>query len=110
MISPQRLDWHLANWARYMRTPSNELGYPSVSIPFESGGGAGVDAFELLCQDADTASAIQLNALIESLALIQQLAVNHVWLASVFRLRDLDTHYELALTNLLHLSDKRGMV
>ena len=110
MISPQRLDWHLSNWARYMRTPSNELGYPSVSIPFESGGGAGLDAFEIMCSDADTSSAIALDSMIDSLLLAQQLAISHVWLASVFRLRDLDTHYELALTNLLHLSDKRGMV
>ena len=93
-----------------MRQPSNELGYPSISIPFESGGGAGLDAFELLCNDADTSSAVQLDAMIDSLLSAQQLAICHVWLASVFRLRDIDTHYQLGIDNLLDLADKRGMV
>jgi hypothetical protein len=43
----QRADWHLANWARWMRTCEVGIGYPHASAWLSSGGlVSGDDSFD----------------------------------------------------------------
>jgi hypothetical protein len=105
-----RLEWHLGNWADWMRQDSSHLGYPKRSLMIASGGGTSVDAFEIMCDEVDTKCAEQLDALIDSLPPNQRCAINHKWLSAVYRMRDMDRAYELAIDNLMAMADRRGMV
>lgn len=106
----QRLEWHLQNWADWMRRPSNRLGYPTHSLCIASGGGSTVDAFEIMCEEVDAKCARAMDAMIDSLPPNQAMAINHKWLASVYRMRDMETAYEMALDNLLTMAERRGMI
>jgi hypothetical protein len=105
-----RLEWHLGNWADWMRRPSNKLGYPTHSLCIANGGGSTVDAFEIMCEEVDAQCARAMDAMIDSLPPNQAMAINHKWLASVYRMRDMETAYEMALDNLLTMAERRGMV
>lgn len=105
-----RLEWHLHNWAEYMRHPSHKLGYPSRSLCIANGGGISDDAFDVMCEDMDMAHAITLDAMIDSLPANQSCAIHHKWLSAVYKLRDFDTAYFTALGNLMAMADRRGLV
>lgn len=78
-----RPDWHLENWARYLRGRYVRLGYPS-RIPGLSNGGASED-FDALCEYSDATCARACDAVIEGLPDIEQRALSTVYLGTVFR-------------------------
>lgn len=82
-----RAEWHLLNWARYLRGRYVRLGYPS-KVPLLSNGGASED-FDTMCEDSDRVSARACDAVIEGLPEIEQRALSTVYLGTTFRfLRD----------------------
>lgn len=105
-----RLEYLLENWAHYMRQPSHKLGYPSRSLCICSGGAASDDAFESMCDDMDTGHAITLDAMIDSLPPAQSCAIHHKWLHAVYKMRDIEAAYMMALDNLMMMADRRGLV
>lgn len=82
-----RADWHLDNWRKWMRGYSYSSGYPTRSSMFNSGGISGDDAFDNLCQDADTQAARIIDSIIDGLEQRQQCAIHNIYLASVWRFR-----------------------
>lgn len=78
-----RADWHLENWARYLRGRYVRLGYPP-RVPLLSNGGASED-FDSMCEDSDRVSARACDAVIEGLPEIEQRALSTVYLGTVFR-------------------------
>jgi hypothetical protein len=106
----ERLEYLLENWRDWMRHDNNRLGYPTHTLVAVGGGGSCIDAFEIMCDEVDEKQAKQLDALIDSLAPSQKAAVHHKWLSAVYRLRDMEMSYELALDNLMTMADRRGIV
>ena len=82
------VDWHLRNWARWMRHPGLDLGYPKKSSGLESGYVSGSDGFDILCEEADEVSAVTLNAIIDGLPQDESSAISHKYLHAVYRVRD----------------------
>lgn len=106
----QRLEWHMENWAEFMRRPSHRLGYPSHSMCMISGGESTQDSFTVMCDEMDIQSAKQIDALIDSLPLNQQNAINHRWLHAVFKMRNYADSLSDAMDNLMTMAERRGMV
>lgn len=79
-----RAEWHLLNWARYLRGRYVRLGYPS-RVPLLSNGGASED-FDTMCEDSDRLSARACDAVVEGLPEIEQRALSTVYLGTSFRL------------------------
>lgn len=75
-------------WARWMRTETIALGYPTHSAFLRTGGGHSDDSFTELCDSADAVAVRTLDTLIDGLPAIQRAAVWHVWAAAVWRFRD----------------------
>lgn len=104
----QRLHYHLENWAAYMRSGSHKLGYPTRSLGFTGSHNAACeDGSEIVYECEDLTAAKTMDALIDSLELNQRMAVNHVWLNSVFTMRNFEAVYDMAIDNLLTLAGKR---
>ena len=53
MISMERLLSILEDWARWMKSDSHKLGYPSKSIGMSSGGESTSEVFEEMCSSQD---------------------------------------------------------
>lgn len=106
----QRLEWHLGNWADYMKAPTHRLGYPSQSMCIASGGESCVDAFEVMCEEVDMQSAQSIDAMIDSLKAPQRTAINHVWLKVKHHYPTQDMDYEDGINALLVLVEKRGLI
>ena len=104
-----RLEWHLGNWANWMKNSTNKLYYPSKSSIFKSGGDSTIDVFEIMCEDSDMHCAKTLDALIDSLPSNQSCAIHHIWLHAVYKMRDLEQSYDAAIEKLLILANKRGL-
>lgn len=96
------VEGYLAMWAQWSRAWSadDELGFPKASPMFKHLQSVGVsnDAFEHLCEQADTFAAHAIDAVIDGLSPIERAAIYHKHLASVFRGRDLEDAYARALT------------
>ena len=82
-----RADWHLRNWADWMRIPDIRTGYPTHSAGFSCGGISGEDAFEHLCDQADNYAAHVSHGIIQSLDARMQCAIENRYLRSVWRFR-----------------------
>lgn len=82
---PARLDWHLQNWRAWMRSGSvqQQLGAPDHSAGFVAGGYS-TDSDSML-RGCDRVSARAMDAMISSLTVAQSAAVNHQYLAAVYR-------------------------
>lgn len=78
-----RLEWHLANWKRFMHSGHLTDGYPQTAAGCVGGGYS--TSFEDMCDSADSAAAEAIGALIESLTPIQSAAINHRWLRAVYK-------------------------
>lgn len=91
------VDFHLRNWAKWMRQPSLKLGYPAKSCGLESGFVSGEDGFDILCEQADEQAAVLMNAIIDGLEPDETAAINHKYLHAVYRLRDMEASFERAL-------------
>lgn len=105
-----RLEWHLGNWADWMRQDSSHLGYPKRSLMIASGGGTSVDAFEIMCDEVDAKCAEQIDALIDSLRPPQRTAINHQWLKVKHHYPTQEYDLEMAYLSLSEMADKRGII
>ena len=78
------VDWALDEWARYMRHDASKLGFrsavPVIGISHSSD-------FDALADAADRESVKATDAVIRGLAHIEQLAIQHVHIAAVFRFK-----------------------
>jgi len=107
-VSP-RLDWHLDNWASYMRTGGTRgLGAPTSACGFV-GGGYNND-FDSMCLEADSRAAKAMDGLISSLTPAQQAAISHRYLHAVYRFRDLEAIFAEACYRLEAWMPSRGLV
>lgn len=105
-----RLEWHLENWADFMRVDQNRLGYPRRSLMIASGGSSTADAFEIMCEEVDVKCAEQIDALIDSLRPPQRVAINHHWLKVKHCYPTQEYDLEMAYVALTAMAEKRGIV
>jgi hypothetical protein len=83
-VIDDRLAWHLENWRDYMRTGgTRELKAPSGAAGCVGGGYS--NTFEDMVLHADRQAAGIMDAMIQSLTLVQQAAIHHRYLRAVFR-------------------------
>ena len=78
-----RLEAHLDNWTRWMKSDVLTDGYRNRSTGFIAGGYSA--EFDDLMDAADIRCAMAVDALIRSLEAPQQAAIHHAYLHSVFR-------------------------
>jgi hypothetical protein len=78
------VDYHLRNWARWMRICDVGKGYDHKSAVLT---GYGADTFDEMVERQDKIDAKIANACIESLAMHHQCAIHNVYLADVWRFR-----------------------
>jgi len=78
-----RLEAHLDNWTRWMKSDVLTDGYRNRSTGFIAGGYSA--EFEDLMDAADIRCAMAVDALIRSLEAPQQAAIHHAYLRAVFR-------------------------
>lgn len=89
MVNP-RADWHLENWRRWMKSCEVGKGYPRRSAALASGGSAGGEEFDCMCEEADRHAAKVSDSVIDSLKLLDQrypLAIWNVYLGRVWTYR-----------------------
>ena len=108
-MTDERLAWHLANWADYMRQPSHKLGYPAKSLMIATGGGSSDEEFEIMCDEVDTKCAQSIDSIIDSITSPQRTAINHVWLKVKHHYPTHDLDYVEALEHIKKLAYKRGL-
>lgn len=78
-VDYDRVEWHLWNWARYMRTG----GYAGLSISGRASGGIGISHsadFDQLADLADRSSARACDAVIRDLKPLEQKAIRCAYL------------------------------
>jgi hypothetical protein len=80
----KRLDDLLSNWSAWMRVGTVGRGYPTKIPGLRSVGGTD---FDTMVSDVDLKLARAIDALIDSLQPNHRVAIHHVHLASVWRLR-----------------------
>jgi hypothetical protein len=107
-MNRERLEYHLENWAHWMRSDREQLGYPRRSLMIATGGGSSVDEFEIMCDQADAQCAKQMDALIDSLKPPQKVAINHHWLQVKHCYPTQEYDLEMAYSALISLADRRG--
>lgn len=83
MIDPAA-DWHLKNWARWMRNYEVGIGFKHRSVALV---GYGSDTFDDMLEEKDRWDAKIANAVIGSMDMIHQAAIHNVYLADVWRFR-----------------------
>lgn len=83
-MAEARLEWHMDNWRRLMRSDVIVDGYPGRSTRLSSGGGS--STFDELVDAADKRCAEAVDALMESLSMGERIAINHTYLHAVYRL------------------------
>jgi hypothetical protein len=107
----QRADWHLANWARWMRTCEVGIGYPHASAGLSSGGlVSGDDSFDHMADEADRQTAKIADAAINELDPRSQCAISNVYLASVFRFRgDIGEVFQAAAEEFWRRAKRKGL-
>lgn len=77
-----RLDWHLDNWARYMREQDVEELECKIVDVYQSGSAD----FDTMCDHMERRCAITMEALVTDLPLPQRIAVHHFHLGAVWRM------------------------
>jgi hypothetical protein len=101
-----RLKQILDDWALYMHTPSNRLGYPSKSIGMINGGESTSEAFEDMVSEMDMNNVRTIDAIISSLPNPQKDAVYTRYLKARKRV-DYEHQLRLAFDNMLTMASKR---
>jgi hypothetical protein len=101
-----RCDWHLANWAMWMGQTGLKLRYPSRAACI---GKSGSNDFDAMVANADTRCAMAVDAIIDDLPTTERLAVYHIHLAAVWRLRFLDACYARAKVHITNGLTMRGI-
>ncbi len=103
------VDYHLKNWAYWMRHPGIKLDYPSKSAGFITGGVSGVDGFDHWADGCDSEAVIIINRLIDDLEPDESAAINHIYLRAVYRLRDPESSFERAIGKIFRGMVKEGL-
>lgn len=80
--TPERVEWHLDNWRRWMRSGQDVDGYGESTVV--SGGGAS-QHFDDMVEASDRRCAEIVNVIIDDLPMVQQMAIYHQYLARVYR-------------------------
>ena len=101
-----RLKQILDDWARWMHTPSNRLGYPSKSLGMISGGESTSDAFEEMLSEMDMTNVRTIDAIISSLPSDQKDAVYSRYLKTS-KYDDYEYQLSLAFDNMLSMASRR---
>ena len=96
----------LEDWSRWMKSDNHNLGYPSSTSYFSSGGESTAEVFEDMVSKTDMENIRIVDAVIDGLKQDQKLAVYYRFLGGkkpMFYERNLD----LAFDNLLTITGKR---
>lgn len=99
-------DWHLQNWAAWMRTG----GFSSLAYQI-SEGHKGSTTFDEMVENADRIAARAVDAILGNLPPAQQCAVHHVWLGASWRFprNNVDALLELAKMAVRRGLSERGI-
>ena len=81
--SPERVEWHLWNWSKWMRSGANKQAAPRESSGLTSGGAS--QNFDDMVEAVDRRVAATMNVIIDDLPPAQSAAVHHEYLHSVYR-------------------------
>jgi hypothetical protein len=104
-MDPDRVLWHLDNWAEWQATRRGDYGrgYPSRA----SGGMGQVQSrdFESMVATADAHCAAAVEAILESCTVVERCSVHHFHLGAVFRFPRIGRGAELAYE---HAREKIG--
>lgn len=106
----QRLDFHLGNWARWMRSGEHVQGYKHGAAGCVGGGYCG--DFDDMVASSDRHTAAIVDVLIADLPPAQSCAVHSMWLNAVYRFKSeqaFDTAYLKACESLLIGMDRKGL-
>lgn len=106
----QRLDFHLGNWGKWMRSGELVRGYKHGAAGCATSGHIG--DFDDMVAGADRRTAAIMDTLIADLVPVQSCAVHHVWINAVYRFKDemaFDDAYSKACENLLIGMDHKGL-
>lgn len=96
-MTDERLDWHLANWAEYMRPRQSDYGRGYSGRASGGMGQSGSRDFDTMVEAADSDCARAVDAIIcGSCTPIEQCAVHHYHLGAVFRFQRIGRGAELA--------------
>lgn len=108
-LVPVRADFHLANWGRWRRGYYGPQGYGSNSAGF-SGGGYSRDFVDME-EEADSYAAKVSDAIIDGLDVLDKVAIQHVYEASVWRFAriSLEDRLTAAASRFWVLALKRGL-
>lgn len=93
-MTDERLEWHLQNWAHWMRDPELKLYYPPRSKHMYSNASQDFDA---MVAAVDERCAKAVDALLDGLPVGQQCAINNKYLGAVFRAQRFDLDGALIL-------------
>jgi hypothetical protein len=109
-MSPADVERQLVNWASWMRSGGGVRGYPR-SVPGVMVGG-NIASWEDLCDSCDKAAARATDASIQDLPGIEQAAITHYHLASVWRFNreTVEIVYDRAVIELGESLTRKGMV
>ena len=99
-----RLEFHLLNWARYMRTGDRLR--PLKAMSRICGAGPGVEDLEDEC---DLSSAMQVDAIIRDLSVVEQCALHHTYLDAAYRFRDYEAALLSAKSKVLDGINRKGL-
>jgi hypothetical protein len=102
-----RLDWHLENWARFMR----HGGLDDLDTKMPSWWASGSSDFDMMADRAEVQQAEAFDALVVGLLVDERIAVHHVHLGAVWRMhrQRMQDVYERARVSLSDGMRRKGM-
>lgn len=107
-MAPDRVFWHLWNWANWQRCGGDDGDYESRA---SSGiGRSSSRDFDAMVAEADSRCAMAVEAILDNLTSAQRCAVHVKHLDAVYRLRDLEASYDSACLSIGRGLDRRGIV
>lgn len=105
-VSDARMDYLLGMWADWMKTGYMVQGYPTRSPGVRSSGAQDFD--DMYRTDVELKNAKMMDAVLQSLKPMERDSVAHVWLASVYRLREpIEVVYPRARTSIRAILKRR---
>jgi hypothetical protein len=106
MITMDRLQSILSDWALYMKSDNHKLGYPSKSLGLSSGGESTSDEFENMLSAMDLSNVRIIDAIIHDLIPQQQDAIYARYLGA--KKKSLyEWHLNHAMDNLLTIGGRK---
>ena len=81
--SPERVEWHLLNWARWMRSGNQIRGLPGRATLLSSGGKS--KDFDEMADSEERKMARNVDTIIHDLKPIEVMAIHHKYLYAVYR-------------------------